>query len=199
MTMPNVFTASTLDLGQPVGGGPVHSPYKQEAGRRASAGMEAFVYGQPAQYRGPRYAGASVAGPVATIRFDDASLYGSGLALDTSVGCPSTLCVGCCEDFAVQTEGACEWFSAYGGNVSVALTSSGTQLQLTLLGGAAATGAIVATRGYFANWPLVQLVGGSNGVPAEPWLANVTANVGCAPPPPRLGHDEWVEDPEIHA
>lgn len=142
------------------------------------------MYGQATEYRGPRYAGAAVNGATATVSFDPASLYGAPLAINTSVSCPPTLCVGCCEDFALQTAGSCEWYSVSGGNVSIALASSGSQLSLTLLGNAAQTGAIVATRGYFANWPIVSVVGGSNGVPVEPWLANVTKGVGCTPPPP---------------
>ena len=190
MTIPRVFISSTLDLGQPVGGGPVHSPYKQKAGYRASAAVEALVYGQSTDYRGPRYAGAEVQGADVTISFDPASLYGAPLALNTTVSCPPTLCTGCCEDFAVQTAGSCQWFSASGGNVTAQLVGSGTQLRLSLLGDAATTGPIVATRGFFANWPLVQLYGG-NGIPAEPWLANVTSGVGCAAPPPTAA---WVEE-----
>lgn len=147
--------------------------------------MEAFVYGQPTDYRGPRYAGAAVTGATVTVSFDPASLYGSPLVLNASVSCPPTLCVGCCEDFALQTAGSCEWFSVSGGNVSLALAGGGSQLRLTLLGAAAQTGAVVASRGYFANWPIVSVLG-SNGVPIEPWLANVTEGVGCAPPPPAV-------------
>jgi hypothetical protein len=60
ISVPRVFTANTLDLGQPVGNGPVHSPYKQAAGARAALAMEAMVYGQPTKFIGPRYAGATV-------------------------------------------------------------------------------------------------------------------------------------------
>jgi hypothetical protein len=59
--------------------------------------MEALVYGQATEFRGPRYAGAAVNGATVTVSFDPASLYGATLAINTSVSCPPTLCVGCCE------------------------------------------------------------------------------------------------------
>jgi hypothetical protein len=129
-----------------------------------------------------------------TVSFDPASLYGAGLEFDRTVACPSTLPAVACEDFAVQTAGDCAWHSAVSGNVSVALAAGGTQLELKLITPAA--GQIVATRGYFANWPLVQVRGAANSLPAEPWLANVTAGVGCAPPPPRASEDF---DAALHA
>lgn len=183
--IPNVFIANNLDQGQPIGGGPVHSPYKQAGGVRAALAMQALRYGQPTQYRGPRYAAATVQGSSVVISFEPESLYGASLTLDPTVGCPSTLPIAACEDFAVQTGEDCMWHSVFGGNVSASLTGGGAQLQLTLHG----SGSIVATRGFFANWPLVQLRGGANALPAEPWLANATTGVGCAPPPPREDFD----------
>jgi hypothetical protein len=125
-------------------------------------------------------------GATVTVSFESESLYGAPLLLDSSVACPPNLYSTACEDFAVQTAGDCIWHSVYRGNVTVALAPGGTQLQLTLLN---STGNIVATRGYFANWPIVSLRGGANSLPAEPWLANITDGVGCAPPPPRLATD----------
>lgn len=185
-----VFTVSTLDAGEPKGG-PVHSPYKQVPGARAATALSALVYGRTdALYRGPRavVASSSPAAPgsdaSATVTFAPESLYGGALALDATVGCPATIASAACEAFAVQTAGDCAWvLSAPAGPVVPTLRGDGA-LSLTLPAAARAPGAgsIVAVRGFFANWPLVQLRAAETGLPAEPWLLNTTSSNTCAPP-----------------
>ena len=202
LTVPNVATCSTLDAGQPLGGGPVHSPYKQLPASRCSSAMQALVYGQAAApYRGPRALPATAAaapsgspggGTRVTLAFE-APAPGGALALNTSVACPPTIANASCEAFALQ-RGApdCRWVqSAPGGPARASLSADGRALQLDLGDG----GNVSAVRGFFGNWPLVQLRNGA-GLPAEPWLVNVSAAAGGgAPgPPPSAGEGEWVDD-----
>lgn len=218
-TMPGVFTVSTLDGGDPAGG-PVHSPFKQVPGYRAALGLQALVYGgaDSVMHIGPRYAGAVVApntpspGDVSvTVLFDPATLHGAGVSLNTSVSCPPALSNASCEAFAVQTGGDCAWYaSAPGGPVVAGVSADGTRLTLTLPAsawggrGAGAPPTIVATRGYFANWPLVQLYAAASALPADPWYADVVVGGGESCPGPWVnsssaGGAGWAPPADWHA
>ena len=196
--LPAVFTASTLDAGEP-NGGPVHSPYKQVPAARAAAALRALLYGDAgAAFLGPRATGARAAGLVTDIAFDPATLYGAPLALAWGgAACPPKVAAPNCESFAVLTSD-CVWRSVEaggGGGAAVSAAAEGGTLTLSLTGAPAGV-YVVATRGYFANWPLVALRNGA-GVPAEPWLLNVTAH-SCAMP--RVEPEEWAgEVPGLHA
>lgn len=191
LTLPAVFTASTLDRGQPAGG-PVHSPFKQDPGRRAARALAAIVYGDATPYVGPRYAGAVAAGrAAATVRFAAASLAGAPLALNLSVSCPSTITAASCEAFALQTSD-CTWWA----NVTAALAPGGDALVLALPAGAPAALTLVASRGLFGNWPVVQLYNGA-ALPAEPWLADIDGVTNTCPSPWTLAEaaaGEWRDD-----
>lgn len=170
--IPNVFTASTLDAGEP-NGGPVHSPYKQLPASRAALALQALLYGGAAPWRGPRATAASAADLTATVQFDLAT---GPLALDwVGAACPLAVGASSCESFAVLTSD-CAWRSVEnaggGGAALVPSLPSPNALALALQGGGAGT-SIVAVRGYFANWPLVSLRN-TAGLPAEPWLLNVS-------------------------
>jgi len=183
-SIPRVFTASTLDAGEP-NGGPVHSPFKQLPGARAAAALYSLVYGATsAPFLGPRAVSAIAAAPApgsvsVTVAFDAASVSAANaLALNLSVACPSTIAAASCEAFAVQTWPDCVWRA---NATTAALDASGLRLVLTATGVPAGQQA-VATRGLFANWPVVQLYN-EDGLPAEPWLMNVSAAPGaCASP-----------------
>jgi hypothetical protein len=200
LSIPRVFTASTLDMGEPAGG-PVHSPFKQVPAARAAAALQALAYGASAvAYIGPRYASSSAApappaGTVAvTVTFDPASLRGAPVALNTSVACPAGVTAASCEAFGVQTSD-CAWHTG-AGNVTAAVTPDGTGITLTatLPPGSPAGLTAVGTRGLFGNWPLVQLYNGA-GLPAEPWYEAVTgvAN-GCPVPWNGAAAAAWVDD-----
>jgi hypothetical protein len=206
-TLPNVFTASTLDFGEPAGG-PVHSPYKQEPSRRASLALQSLFYNRTSvAYRGPRYTGSTASGPAAgggsitvTVSFDPTSLYEAPLVLNTSVACPSTISADSCEAFAVQTAPDCGWYAG-AGNVSAAVSSDGSSLLLTLTlpPNLPAGTTAVATRGLFGNWPVVQLYN-VPGLPAEPWLANVSGvSNNCPSPWNTTSFDEVWVDTGVHA
>ena len=191
--IPNVFTASTLDAGEP-NGGPVHSPYKQLPASRAARALQALLYGRAAgAWRGPRAASARADALTATVDFDPAT---GALALDWSgAACPPAVGAASCESFAVLTSD-CAWRSVEsaggGGAALVASLPSPSALALTLQGGGGGL-AIVAVRGYFANWPLVALRNAA-GLPAEPWLLNVSAH-NCSTWPRA---EAWV-DSGLHA
>lgn len=205
LTMNNVFTASTLDYGEPAGG-PVHSPYKQVPGYRAALALQALVYGggqhqrnldednvraeadvSSVPYIGPRYATSSATSAGTTIQvtigFTAGSLYGLPLVLNTSVACPSTITAVSCESFAIQTSD-CVWHANGNGTMSItpSLSTDGTQLVLSLQAPSGSGLTAVATRGLFGNWPVVQLYNG-HALPAEPWLANVDGVVNSCPSP----------------
>jgi hypothetical protein len=189
LTIPNVFTASTLDQGDPAGG-PVHSPSKQVPGYRASLGLQAILYNKgTAQYIGPRYSGATAtSSTTVTVSFTPESLYGQPLTLNLSVSCPSTITAESCEAFAVQMSD-CNWYSA--SNLTASLSPQGDQLILTV-SNAPPSSKPVATRGLFGNWPLVQLYNGATPaqLPAEPWLSNLDGVNNACPSP-------WDEASEI--
>lgn len=173
-SVPSTFAVSAIDRGDPAGG-PVHSPYKQDVGKRAALGMLNLVYGQAIPYRGPRATGATAQGATATVAFDPVTLYGQQLVYNASVVCPSTITSSSCEAFAVQTAD-CTWWA----NVTATLTPDGLGLALSLPAGAPTNARVVATRGYYANWPIVHLYN-AEGLPAEPWVLNVTGAVNPCP------------------
>lgn len=195
VALPRVFTASTLDAGDPAGG-PVHSPYKRPGSERAAAALRALLYGDAASvYLGPRAAAvaASGVGPsaiAATITFTAESLAGGALALNTSVRCPAGVTAVSCESFAVQTAPDCLWRSVEvpGAGAALAPSASGAVLTLTLTG-APAGARIVAVRGLYASYPIMQLRNAA-GVPTEPWLMNVTGVTNACPP---LAAPAWVD------
>ena len=172
-SVPAVFTASTLDAGEPKDG-PVHSPYKQLPAARAALALQALLYGRAATWRGPRAASARAAALTAMVDFDPAT---GPLALNwAGAACPPAVGNASCESFAVLTSD-CAWRSvedAGSGAVLTASLASPNALALTLQGGAAGL-TIVAVRGFFANWPLVALRNAA-GLPADPFLLNVTAH-----------------------
>lgn len=183
--VPNVFTASTLDRGQPAGG-PVHSPFKQDPGKRASLALQSLVYGKQVPFLGPRYAGAVVAGSSVTVSFEPASLYGAGIVYNASVSCPSTITADSCEAFAILGSD-CIWYA----NVTAAVGADDKSIILSLPAGTKDTVSPVATRGLFGNWPLVRVYNAA-GLPAEPWLENIVSN-SCPP----IGQEElgaWEDD-----
>lgn len=185
----NVFTASTLDRGDPATGA-VHSPYKQDPAKRASQALLNLAYYQTqTAYLGPRYTGAAAVASApgsltVQVSFDPTTLYGAGLTLNTSVVCPPGIAVTSCEAFAIQTSD-CAWRA----NGTAALSSDAMSLLITVPAPAGVTA--VATRGYFANWPLVQVYNAA-GLPAEPWLANITDVTNACPSP-------WSQAAEIDA
>lgn len=173
-SLPAVFTASTLDAGEP-NGGPVHSPYKQLPASRAALALQALLYGAGgAQWRGPRAAAARASALTATVEFEPAT---GPLALDwAAAGCPPAVGAAACESFAVLTSD-CAWRSVESAGAGAALAvslPSPTSLALALQGAGEGL-AIVAARGYFANWPLVALRN-TAGLPAEPWLLNISSH-----------------------
>jgi len=178
------FTASTLDAGDPAGG-PVHSPCKQLPAARAARALGALLYARAEQYVGPRAAVAAPRGAGAVeVAFTAASLGGGALALDAAVACPAALPAAACEAFAVQTAD-CVWHAA-----APALGAGGATLVLSLPG---AGEQIVAVRGLFGNWPLVQVRSALPPfLPADPWLLNVTG-VAHACPPPSARAEAWVD------
>jgi hypothetical protein len=201
LTMTNVFTSSTLDQGDPAGG-PVHSPWKQIPGFRASLGVLSTVYGKAAtQSIGPRYSASTATSSTSvTISFTPESLYGNPLTLNLSVSCPTTVSADSCESFAVQMSD-CNWYTG-SKNLTASLSAQGTQLVLTVANAPSAS-TPVATRGLFGNWPIVQLYNQASPspLPSEPWLSNIDGVTNNCPSPwdearetLAMGGGGWVDD-----
>jgi len=175
-TEPRVASASCIDTGDFASPfTPVHTRDKQTPARRMAAAAAATLFDVPgAPWVGPTYAGARAApargGALkVTVAFAPASLAG-GLALNASAACPAAVAAHdarLCGGFDVGTgDGA--WHAA-----AAALGADGASLELTVA--APPAGAVAAaTRGYYAAWPVVSLRNGA-GLPAVPWLANITA------------------------
>lgn len=162
-TMFNTFLISSLDQGEPVNGS-VHSPYKREIGRRAAMGVRALAMGQAVPHMGPRYASALAvpAGStgIVSVRFMGYSLY-DGLVMRSGVTCPTGFEANC-EEFAVLSAPDCVWHAA-------TATVSKSDHNIDLHPESWSEGLRpVATRGFFANWPIVT-VANSHDFPAEPW------------------------------
>jgi hypothetical protein len=162
-TTPNTFLVNSLDQGDPAKGG-VHSPYKREVGRRAALGIQALSLGEAARYLGPRYASASAdpagSAGIVSIRFLGNSVY-DGLVVKSNISCPANFNASC-EEFAVLSAPDCVWRPA-----NAAMSEADYSIDLHPQSWADGLRP-VATRGYFANWPLVTILN-TEGIPAEPW------------------------------
>eukprot|EP01034_Spumella_vulgaris_P034888 gene34888-43018_t len=170
----NVFVASALDQGDP-NTGDIHSPYKQAVGARSALGSIALAYGDStSKYHGPRALSfkshykedKGVLGPhTVDITFD---AFGSELQLNTSVVCPPAINKLSCESFAVLGSN-CVWYSVeIEGNEYMKVSQKDNVLSISLQIESARE-PIVAVRGYYANWPIVQLTN-TEGIPAEPFF-----------------------------
>lgn len=190
-SVPNTYVSSTLDQGTP--GGPVHSIYKQIPGFRASLAISNLVYGRSVEYKGP--AAITAVAPSSPISADATAAVQFSLPLVLSAPAPTCpLAAAACEGFAVQLAPACTWVTSAPGPLVVSLGTDAMSLQLTLPAAARAGGNIVAVRGYFGNWPLVNVYG-ETGLPIEPFLLNATTSGNpCSPP---TSGDEW--DASVHA
>ena len=178
---PAVFFVSTLDGGDPVAFA-IHSPFKEAAGARAALGLRAVALRDAtARLLGPRAtaalsgAGAQPGTILSVVVFNDTSLYGAAPLLNTSVACPAGLPIAYCESFAVMTSDGM-WRSVEDpGAPGVTLTphaypSAPTSMALVLAG--APDGLkVLAVRGGYRVWPLVQLRNEA-GIPAEPFILN---------------------------
>jgi hypothetical protein len=179
----HTFVISAIDCGDPDSGA-VHSPYKQAVGSRAAHGTAAVALGmRDAQFLGPSYEAARLLGPAflgeVEVTFGAAGLYGKPIAVNASVVCPPKIPQTSCESFAILSSPDCVWHPAE------ARPSDGSSVLLRPQGGAwPANAAPVATRGYFANWPVVTVTN-ANGIPATPWLEYVdSAARSCSLLPP---------------
>jgi len=194
--LPKTFLISAIDRGDP-NSGAVHSPYKQDVGRRAALGIADVALGHTTMYRGPTYLSAAAAavsvdstivaakkvasndGSV-TVKFEPIGLYGKAPIINRSVTCPSTIPASSCESFAVLAAPDCVWVSA-DAVIPSQLSPSGITLRPTNW---TAGQQPVATRGYFANWPVV-MVTNYLGMPATQWLEYVDPKYQpCALTPP---------------
>jgi len=160
------FLVSALDQGDPHGGS-VHSPYKQEVGRRAALGIQGMALRQPVSYSGPRYRG-TVSAPDGTLAVSF-STGGGALTLNSAATCPFD--GSNCEAFAVLSAPDCVWRVANA-------TLQGARNDMLLLRPRNWTDTMqaIATRGYFANWPLVHLRNDA-GVPAVPWMEYIDSSL----------------------
>jgi hypothetical protein len=167
----NVVVANGMDLGDPQAPhGSVHPRNKQAVGARFAAAALSLLFDTPRPYLNPMYASASAStsGSVATatVAFVPETIQG-GLALVPSA-CPVDLGVPAseCAWFELQTSDSA-WY-----NATATLSEDGMGLILTATIAQAGL-AVNATRSSFAPWPVVTLY--SNGLPALPWWAAVTA------------------------
>ena len=184
----DTFLISAIDRGDPSSGA-VHSPYKQDVGSRSANGVLATALGKTAVlYKGPTYAYAAATVSRAARGIGGSSSGGDGIVLGASavavtvtfgasggsvvvnntVACPPNIRASSCEAFAVMSQD-CVWHPA---NASIG--GSSTTIGLIPTNWSAGL-APVATRGYFANWPLVQVTN-VLGVPAVPWLEYLPRN-----------------------
>jgi len=195
ITLPSVVTCSTLDAGEP-NGGPVHSPFKQLPASRCAAAMQTLVYNRGASappFMGPRALSATVdasGGP--STRVSVSFTPGSVLLLLKNISCPQKVNAAACEAFALQRAAPnCSWVkTAPQGPASVSLLGESLLLDL------GDSGSVGAVRGLFGNWPLAQLY--NEGLPADPWLLNVSGGGAGCPPPCSQESCEW-EDTGAHA
>ena len=181
----HTFLISAIDQGDPLFGS-VHSPYKQAVGSRAAAGVLAVALNYTnVTDLGPQYTRATAVadsgdGVVVVVTF---AATGGPLVINSSVACPGSIPNSSCEAFAVLSAPDCVWRVAEailrpaGAPFSVGLRPSKWFKNLTA----------VATRGYFANWPVVT-VGNKAGIPAVPWLEYVSDSTKskCSLLPPSL-------------
>ena len=168
--VPNTFIINTLDQGDPTNP-EVHSPFKQAVGKRAALGIAALSEAVPTKYLGPTYASASPTAAAGTVKVALApeSLYGAAPVIDATVACPAAVPPAQCEAFALLSQD-CTWHAA----------SASAQRDGLLLTAANWTGgAAIASRAYFANWPLAQ-VSNTEGIPLVPWLRAVDGGEAAA-------------------
>lgn len=165
----NTFLISALDQGDPQSGS-VHSPYKQEVGRRAALGITAVYHQMQVSYAGPRYRSATELPNVGVAVTFGEGLYGKSIGLNSTPVCPSGFSGNNCEAFAILSAPDCLWHSA-----TATLHDKDNTILLTPQGWTNGTRA-AATRAYFANWPLVQ-VRNADGIPAEPWQEFIDSSV----------------------
>eukprot|EP00037_Helgoeca_nana_P018815 m.181611 g.181611 ORF g.181611 m.181611 type:complete len:549 (-) comp24604_c0_seq1:120-1766(-) len=167
--VPKTFLISAIDRGDPDSGA-VHSPYKQDVGHRAALGVAAVALNVlTSKYLGPTYQTATAtAGNTVQVTFDVSGLYGSPPVVNTSVTCPPRIAPTSCEGFAVLFSPSCTW--------KIANVMRGTTAESILLTvpNPPAGDTAVATRGYYANWPLVSVTN-TIGIPATPWLELINA------------------------
>ena len=173
--VPNTFTVSTLDSGNPAGG-QVHSPYKQAVGRRAAQGVAANASGtvNSLPFMPPQYVSshAGAAAGTVLVKLAAEGLYGSPPVVNQSVACPPAIGEINCESFALLGSD-CVWRnasatidSASGG---LLITADSWQRDASANGTDALTLTVVGSRAYYANWPVVQ-VSNTAGVPLLPWV-----------------------------
>lgn len=156
----NTFLVNNLDQGDPHNAAQVHSPYKQEQGKRAAQGIAALTGLVPhTPYLGPSYstAVASLTDPTTmtvTVTLQAEGLYGKPPVVNSSVACPPSAGHHC-EAFAVQASDD-QWHTATSVTVGVGADKNvdANALSLTVQGWPKGLQA-VATRAMFSNWPLV--------------------------------------------
>ena len=167
----------------------VHSPYKQTVGYRAAIAIAAARnISVDTPHLPPSYSSASSSASrgevIVTIHPD--TVYGGLVANASRNTCPHTVPANQCEGFAVMTSPDCQWHDA-----NATITGTNT-LTLHVADAWNASTTPVATRGYFANWPLAAIANKAN-IPLNPWLrymddAPPSAKAECplrpAPPGP---------------
>jgi sialate O-acetylesterase len=185
----SVGVAPAHDLGDPTTPWPGHPRYKQAVGARfAAVALAGAAFNASANVSGPflapRFASSrlSADGRSVTVSFARPGLAescGGRLELNLSVACPTAQGVpaAVCEGVAVQDASGAWVASASDGSgagpLSVALGADGASVVLTLP--PSAPGPALASRGYFADWPVI-LLRNCAGWPALPWLADANAD-----------------------
>jgi sialate O-acetylesterase len=69
LALPNTAQALAIDIGETAD---IHPRNKQDVGLRLGLAAEAVAYGRPAHYQSPRYAGMTIKGAEAQVRFEHA-------------------------------------------------------------------------------------------------------------------------------
>ncbi len=163
------------DLGSPW---PGHPRNKQDPGARFALSAAGLAYNLTRYHTGPTYASATVTSHTAktalvTVSFVPESLGPAGkLQLRPLPTCPDSVPSAMCEAWAAKVDG--KWTA----DVTAALSSDETKLLLTVP--LPSAGVLpTATRGLFANWPLVQLYSSPDerGVnqPVLPWVEDLNS------------------------
>eukprot|EP01044_Picomonas_judraskeda_P008238 COSAG03_NODE_929_length_5276_cov_15.813599_6_plen_540_part_00 len=159
---------------------PGHPRNKQDPGARFALSAAGLAYNMTRHHTGPTYASATVTSHTAkaalvTVSFLPDSLGPAGkLQLRSLPACPDGVPKLMCEAWAAKVDG--KWTA----DVTATLSSDETQLLLTVpLPSPSAL--VTATRGLFANWPLVQLYSSPDGLgvsqPVLPWVEDLVSHV----------------------